>query len=349
MKAFHFKNKVDSLPESIDRIMAPIQIRIKPTNVCNHNCCYCSYRANNLQVGRGMVIKDQIPREKMIEILDDIIEMEAKSVTFSGGGEPFCYPHLLEAVKKLSQSRVKFAALTNGAKLQGELAELFAYHGTWIRISIDGWDDESYSFYRGVPNGEFTKVMKNMENFKKLEGKCFLGVTIIVDKNNALHIYEFIKQLKNIGINTVKLSPCVISDSHTENDFYHKPIFEKVQEQTAKAINDFSNSTFQISNSYRKLDEKFKKKYTWCPYIQISPVIGADLNIYSCHTKAYNLDEGIIGSIKNRRFKDLWFLDKSKFFKINPSRHCNHYCVEVAKNMLILEYLNADKGHLEFV
>ena len=69
MKAFHFKDKIDSLPDSIDKIMPPIQIRIKPTNVCAHNCWYCAYRAEDLQLGQDMVTKDYIPREKMMEII----------------------------------------------------------------------------------------------------------------------------------------------------------------------------------------------------------------------------------------------------------------------------------------
>ena len=98
MKVFHFKEKVESLPISMDKIMPPVHIRIKPTNVCNHNRWYCAYKADNLQLGKDMVLKDYIPREKMMEILDDISEMNVKSVTFSGGGEPFCYPYLLESI-----------------------------------------------------------------------------------------------------------------------------------------------------------------------------------------------------------------------------------------------------------
>ncbi len=72
MKIFHYMEKIDSLPKNTDKIMAPIHIRIKPTNVCNHNCWYCAYRADNLQLGKDMVIKDYIPEKKMMEIIDDI-------------------------------------------------------------------------------------------------------------------------------------------------------------------------------------------------------------------------------------------------------------------------------------
>lgn len=349
MKIFHFKEKIDSLPETVEKILPPVHIRIKPTNICNHKCQYCAYTADNLQLGKDMVTRDTIPREKMLEILDNLLEMEVKAVTFSGGGEPFCYPYLLEVVKKLSQTSIKFASLTNGARLQGEIAEIFAYYGTWLRISIDGWDDESYSSYRRVPLGEFTKVMHNMEQFKGLDGKCLVGVSIVVDKKNADHIHDLVGRIKDVGADSVKISPCIVSNDGIENDNYHQPIFETVKDHIYRAKADFEDEGFEIFDAYHKLNEEFTKKYTWCPYLQILPVIGADMNIYPCQDKAYNLDEGLIGSIKEQSFKDFWFSEKNQFFTINPSIHCNHRCVADTKNKLILEYLNADRDHLGFV
>ena len=348
-KIFHFKEKMDSLPKAIDIIEPPLHIRIKPTNVCAHNCWYCAYRADNIQLGKDMVARDFIPKAKMMEIIDDLVDMGVKAVTFSGGGDPFYYLFLLDTVKRLSQTPIKFASLTNGARLQGEIASIFAQHGMWLRVSIDGWDDESYSKYRGVSRGEFIKVMKNLEDFKKKGGKCLLGVYIIVDIENASHIYELIKRLRDVGVDSVKIAPCIISNSGKENNEYHTPIFNLVKEQIRRAIEEFTNKGFEIFDSYHEQLETFKKDYTWCPYIQINPVIGADLNIYACHDKAYNLEEGLIGSIKNQRFKDFWFSGKSNFFKINPSKVCNHHCVVNEKNKMIIEYLDTDKEHLVFV
>ncbi len=349
LKIFHFKEKLDSLPENTGKIMPPIHIRMKPTNVCGHNCWYSAYKVDSLKLGQGMQKKDFIPREEMMEIIDDIVEMGVKAVTFSGGGDPFYYPYLLDTVKELSKTTVKFAALTNGAKLCGEVAEIFAHYGAWLRISIDGWDDESYSQYRGVSKGEFSKVMKNMEDFKKIGGNCYLGVSVIVDKENAIHLYEFIKRIKDVGVNSVKISPCVVSNDGVKNNEYHQPIFKNVKEQVKRATEDFASKNFEVFDSYHELDDKFNKEYDWCPYLQILPVIGADLNVYPCQDKAYNLDEGLIGSIKNQSFKDFWFSSKENFFKINPSKVCNHHCVANSKNKLVLEYLNADREHLGFV
>ncbi|MBI5240592.1 MAG: radical SAM protein [Elusimicrobia bacterium] len=348
-KIFHFKDKLDSLPKDKKEILPPIHVRVKPTNACNHNCSYCSYRADGLQLGKDMRQADSIPKAKMLEILEDFRDMGVRAVTFSGGGEPFCYPHLLDAARFLAGTDISFASLTNGSRLTGELAALFARHATWLRVSVDGWDEESYSSYRKVPRGEFAKVLKNIEGFKKLPGGCHLGVSLIIDQRNAPHVREMIGRFRALGADSVKASGCVVSDSVQENNAYHKAIFASVKEQIQRARSDFAGQGFEIFDAYHELDDKFRKSYGWCPYLQILPVIGADLNIYPCQDKAYNLAEGLLGSIKERRFKDFWSEGKAKFFKIDPRHHCDHHCVANLKNEMILEYLDADHEHIDFV
>jgi MoaA/NifB/PqqE/SkfB family radical SAM enzyme len=349
MKIFHFKEKLDSLSEESNQISPPLHVRIKPTNICNHDCWYCAYRADNLQLGQDMNVLDSIPRIKMLEIVEDLAAMGVRAVTFSGGGDPFCYPHLLETVERLRDSKIRFAALTNGSRLYSSIAEFFAHHATWLRISMDGWDNASYAAYRNCPDDEFSRVLANMETFKKIGGKCYLGVGIVVDIRNFNHIYDLIRKLQGIGVDSVKVSPCIVSNSGAENNAYHDPICSTVKEQIAKAMAEYGGQEFEINDSYHKQLETFSKTYHWCPYLQISPVIGADLNVYTCHDKAYNIKDGLLGSISDKRFKEFWSVNRSKFYGIDPAVICNHHCVADSSNLRIIEYLSADKNHLDFV
>lgn len=349
LKIFHYQEKLDSLPLGSGEVRAPVHIRIKPTNICNHGCSYCAYRDKDLQLGQDMVIKDKIPADKMAEIVEDCIEMGVKAVTFSGGGEPFCYPHLAETAKALADGGISIASLTNGALLKGEAAEIFARQGTWIRVSMDGWDGPSYARFRNVGEDEFGKVMKNIADFQNLDGQCFMGVSYIINRDNAEHVFEMGRRLKDIGVNSVKFSACVVSNEGRENNAYHAPVFEKIKEQTQRAVEELAGDSFEVFDSYHHLAEKFEKTYDWCPYQQILPIIGADQRVYSCQDKAYNLDCGVLGSIKEQRFRDFWFDGQEKFFTIKPSRDCNHHCVSNTKNMMIHEYMGADPDHLPFV
>jgi len=347
LKIFHFPDKIASLPHGSGRVLAPLQVRLKPTNVCNHRCSYCAYDNDDLQLGNGMQPRDSIPADKMMEIIDDIIEIGVKAVTFSGGGEPFVYPHLLSAVRRLAQSEVQFASLTNGSRLQGELAEIFSARGTWLRVSLDGWDGASYAAYRRVPETEFAKVLGNMEAFRRLGGACFLSVIINVDEHNALHVYETIAKLADIGVQSIKVAPIIYSNDCQVNHAHHERLFAPVNEQVARATSEFGG--VEVSNSYQAQLTSFAKSYTWCPYIQIRPVIAADLNVYSCHDKAYSLEKGLLFSLKDQRFKEAWFSHAETFFSINPSVDCNHHCMVSDNNKMLLEYLHADPDHMAFV
>ena len=350
LKVFHFHEKLVTLSPETSEIHAPIHVRIKPTNICNHHCNYCPYQSNKeLQLGADMVKKDQIPHDKMMEIVEDCIEMKVAAVTFSGGGEPFCYPHLAKSAQKLAETGIRIASLTNGGRLTGEAAEVFAQLGTWIRVSMDGWDGPSYVKFRKVNEREFQKILNNMKAFKKLGGACRLGVSYIISKDNAPHLYTMIKRIKEIGVDSIKLSPCIVSNEGKISKEYHAPIFDLVKEQALRAKEELEDSTFEVYDSYHQLEEKFNKSYQWCPFIQVLTVIGADQNVYSCQDKAYNLSSGLLGSIKEQRFKEFWFNNNQKFFIINPKKVCNHHCISNAKNLSLHQYLNVDQDHLPFV
>ena len=347
LKIFNYPDKIHSLPATEAAVLPPLHVRIKPTNICNHAGWFCADRQDDFQLGETLGERDQIPYPKMMEIVDDLIDMKVQAVTFSGGGEPFVYPHLQKTAQRLAEAGIAFASLTHGARLNGEVAELFARHATWVRVSMDGWDGPSYAKARHVKETEFAKVLANMEAFKKLGGKCNLSLVIVVGAENAHHLHDLIRQVAPLGPDSIKISPVIVSNRGEENAAYHAPHLDLVRDQLERAVRDFGHFT-EISDAFDAQLHTFEKGYHWCPMLQIRPVIAADLNIYSCQDKAYNPD-GLLFSIKDRRFKDAWLESKAQFMKVDPTVHCIHHCVAHGSNKLLLEFLDADPNHLPFV
>ena len=350
MKVFHYPQKLNSLPPETDEIRAPLHVRIKPTNACNQRCRYCSYLNEDMQIGRHMEKQDRIPWEKMVEIIDDCAAMGVKAITLSGGGEPLFYSHITETLRKIAETPISFAMLSNGSLLKGEPAELLSRHATWLRISIDGWDNASYARYRGVKEGMFNAVMGNISAFKALGGRCSLGVSVIVDQENVRHLYTTARRLKEAGADSLKVSPCFVNDDVVENQNKASAIMAEVQGELGRIANDLEDEAFEVYNHYHDLDDASRKTYNWCPLAQIQPVIGADLNIYACHYTAYNKDLGLMGSIRETSFQEFWMTDKQKFFSINPARDCKHFYCYDKLNKLITEYhYGLDEDHIPFV
>jgi wyosine [tRNA(Phe)-imidazoG37] synthetase (radical SAM superfamily) len=347
LKFLQFKDHLQGLADG--RIVAPVHIRVKPTNTCNHNCWYCAYRTNDLALGDEMVEKDSIPAERMMALAHEFVELGVKAVTFSGGGEPLLYKPLPDVIEILAAGGIRIAALSNGSNLKGRVADSFAKYGTWVRISLDAWDDTSYVASRGAKRDDFSRLIDNIRAFTARDTACVLGVSLIVGHDNHQRIAEVCALLKNCGVNHVKVSGAVVSNDAAGNNAYHLSIKAEVARQIAVA-QALADERFAILNHYHDLEDRFEKNYHTCPFLQFLTVIGADQHVYTCQDKAYT-EAGRMGSIAKRTFKEFWFSEENQMFlrAFDPSLQCGHHCVSHSKNLAIHEYLSLDQEHSFFV
>jgi hypothetical protein len=75
--------------------------------------------------------------------------------------------------------------------------------------------------------------------------------------------------------------------------------------------------------------------------MQTVPVVGADQMVYACHNKAYD-NTGVIGSIKDQSFRDLWFSEEAAkvFNTLNPKVSCQHQCANDMKNIFLHDLID---------
>lgn len=347
LKFLQFTDRLEALKDR--RLVAPVHVRLKPTNRCNHDCWYCCYRSETLSLGESMVEADAIPEGKIFEIADDLVDMGVKAVTFSGGGEPLIYRPLPQVIERLAKGGVRVASLTNGVNLQNHMADAFAEFATWIRISIDGWDEDSYVAARGAKEGEFSRVIQNIRNFTARGSNCSLGISYIITRDNHTRIVDLCRLMKDCGVSHVKLYGVIVGNDARANNQYHAEIERDVRAAIDEA-RKLDDATFSIVDHYHEMDERFEKAYETCPFLQFQTVIGADCTVYSCHDKAYT-QAGVMGSIRDRSFKEFWFSEENerRHREINPSRDCRHHCTAHRSNLAILEYLSLNPDHGVFV
>tara|TARA_Y100000034_G_C6910131_1_gene424125 strand:- start:10729 stop:11823 length:1095 start_codon:yes stop_codon:yes gene_type:complete len=338
-----------------EKITAPICVRIKPTNKCNHRCFYCSYDPDaedkNLLSG-GFKRNDEIPRDKMMEILDDFKEIGVKAITYSGGGEPLIYPHIEEAFKKTLENKIDLSIITNGQTLSGVLAD-YLKNAKWVRISLDACSKEIFSESRKVSGKFYEKLEKNLQEFaKNKEDFCELGINFVVHHLNKDTVYEAARHFKQLGVNHVKFTPRWI-DKKGEWEKYHEPFKESVIEQIKRANRELVDENFSIFDTYENdfsLTGVPERTYSKCAIMQTVPVIGADSVVYFCHDKTY-MKNGALGSIKDKSFKDLWFSPEAEkiFREFNAKKECPQHCTYDSRNILVQDFIKGyDPHHINF-
>lgn len=327
---------------------APIYIRIKPTNICNQNCYYCGSKDENVPEERALDRKATIPWEKMQEILEDIVEMGVKAVTFSGGGEPLVYPYIESTLEYIKEKNIDYSIITNGQELEGRKAELLA-DAKWIRVSLESACAKTYANIRGVHT--FNRVIQNITDFTKIKSReCTVGINCVVTHDNYKEIYDLCKLIQETGANNIKFSPLRLDGDLGE---YHEKIYDRVVEQLKEAKKDFESENFKIIDKYKDdagLSQNYQKPYHRCIIQEVFTVIGADCKVYLCHQRAYTRN-GDIGSLEKKRFKELWYDSKTikKVRELDVCKECNFRCVFDERNILLNNLLNIDKNHINFI
>ncbi|MDE2020455.1 MAG: radical SAM protein [Patescibacteria group bacterium] len=336
-KIVWFPEKLASFRDG--NITAPIYVRVKPTNRCNQKCDFCAYGHGDWDIGMHETVehRDVIPRQKMLEVLEDFHALGVKAVTYSGGGEPLMHPDITEFMSTTVQYGIDLSIITNGSMLEGERAAILR-SSNWTRVSMDYTDATQMSQSRRVPENQFGRVLKNISEFAKAKPRsCELGVNYIVTQTNVTGLAAFCKRLRDCGVENVRISPVWRPDFAA----YHKPIASAVASEI-DAARALTNPAFAIYSSY-DLDSsshQIRRGYHKCYFSQMVPVVGADQFIYGCHNVAFS-EHGKIGSIKNRRFRDLWFSDEARRFfdGLDPDVSCRHQCASDGRNKLIAGFL----------
>lgn len=347
LKIFAQTKELNDIGEG--RRIAPIYIRIKPTNYCNHKCYYCSYADSELGLRDSVNKQDQIPWEKMQEIISDISDMGVKAVTFSGGGEPLVYPYIVKTMQMVLDEGIDLSIITNGQMMKGESAELLA-NAKWVRISFDSSNASTYSKTRQIRLEAFDEVCKNIYGFSKLKDKdCELGINFVINHENAGQVYDTAKLVKTLGANHIKYAARVTKDLFA----YHESFKQSAIEQIHRAKEELEDGNFRVIDKYEgDFDSAlvFQRCYNKCYINRIVTVIAADSKVYFCHDKAY-VQEGIVGDLKNRSFKDLWFSEETvkRYQGFNPQEECNHHCIYDDRNELLNAFYSLERKHINFI
>jgi len=340
LKIAWFPKKLQSFKD--EKLTAPICVRIKPTNKCCHNCYFCVYNFNFSSMHESANKIDEIPLNKMLEILADLRDMGVKAVTYSGGGEPLFHKDIIEILQKTLDCGLDLSMLTNGQLLDGTRAEKMI-HAKWIRVSMDYWNSDMFGESRKINKTLFHRIISNIKNFSAaIKGaSCDLGVNYIITRDNYKTLQEAFNLLVSTGVDNIRFSPLWVPNFFN----YHDPIKSTVKNQLS-VIYKKPVPGVTVYDTYNIVPEVTTRTYSRCYFLQVVPVIAADQKIYNCHNKSYD-PQGIIGSITDKKFSDVWFSKETQDYIKNfrPDILCNHQCANDQKNKYIHEILGCSSDN----
>jgi len=181
---------------------------------CNHLCPRC--------VG-GRVGAENL--ENMCGIVEQIVDLGAKSIVVSGGGEPLLNektPHLIEFARSKG---LEIGLITNGGvRLPEDKLVKVIKNTHWIRISMDGSTPEEFMHSHGMSEKAFQKILNNMRNMAEVRDKyglqsCDIGTGYLTDDVTKNGMVRATKICKDLGLSYIQFRPFFYYETNVDAEF----------------------------------------------------------------------------------------------------------------------------------
>ncbi|MDP2909206.1 MAG: radical SAM protein [Nanoarchaeota archaeon] len=321
---------VDRLIEWAKRgTAAPQRVLLYPTNSCNLKCVFCYQQLAPYDYS------DFMPKQKWLDLTEELCKMGVEVLQISGGGEPMLVPDtVLEMMETIKRHGVCGRLVTNGTVWKEEwVKKVIELNWDNIIFSIDGPDAKIHDSLRGV-KGSFEKTVRSIKLFRyykevyKAE-KPLLEFSTVFCKSNFEHIDKIIRLAHDIGVKVITFEPVFVS-----NPYVHKIKLTKEQRihfmkdivpdalNLARSLGIITNleslinlkvveETGNLKEEIKSIKEKGKdadliKKFpfidTPCFEPWLWPKIEANGEVGPCST---NMLAG--ENIKNKTFKEVWY------------------------------------------
>lgn len=185
----------DKMFAHIDRIFGeqrPITADIFLNNYCNNNCPYCTYKRWDFSDGaRSMLLPE------FIKYANRLIDLGVQGFILTGGGEPTISKDFDKIVEWLDSNNIKYGINTN-------FNRLIKCNPTYLKVSLDAWDNKSYTDKRGV--ARYTKVRQNILEFVDTKSPTTkLGIQLLA--KTVEEVRTFYEANKDLPVDYISIRP----------------------------------------------------------------------------------------------------------------------------------------------
>ncbi|MAG50310.1 hypothetical protein CL621_01555 [archaeon] len=332
--------------EIIERILSwnkgikqgPIKFDIFLTNKCNLNCKFCAYpRLNN--------IKEELNKEKILDLLKEAKELNAKIFGILGG-EPFVRKDTIEIMRRAKQYDMDGSLVTNGTLLSEEdLKSITEMHWDLIRFSVDGSKKEIHDFLRGKEDS-FSKTTTAIKKLQEIKGETetnspTIEINTVLCKKNILDLPNIITLSNELKIKRIYLLPMIEFVEDIE-DLKIKDI------QTTLKVIDQSKNLAADYNITVNLDE-IKENYIFTKPNEMDEVKLSKNNSTPCFLPWYSIcinaygdvtpcavlaeeKEAFCGNINEETLDKIWYGNKFSKIRENMAKQkmlsaCSRCCM----------------------
>lgn len=327
----------------------PVSVELDLSNICNHGCPWCSFN------GFRQEHWQHFDTPRILSLLDELAEVGVKSITFTGGGEPLVHAQAEAILTKASQY-FEWGVVTNGRRMEGNLAALIAAHARFVRVSLDAGTTQTHQMLHATAMPEYARILKNMAQVVAQAydrgTSLTVGASFCVFDVNLKEIRQAARRVKDTGANYLEVRP--VFPTEWRGGGFGNPLTEamvdEARDELESAKRECDGDGFRVIGMIRRFEQVTDKTkpYKSCHIGPITTVINADGNIYHCCVQR-GMPQFVAGSVLTAPFKDVWLSAQHRQMIADIDVSKCPSCRYDGYNQLIEEAFLSDAMHKEFL
>jgi MoaA/NifB/PqqE/SkfB family radical SAM enzyme len=352
----NFINPPAKLMYHIDRISqirdgkhpAPVNVEIDLSNRCNLGCAGCHFAhthtrgplAHSAKPANMQDVGDLMTYSMALKIIDELAGFGVRSITWTGGGEPTLHPDFDAIVYQAAVAGIPQGIYTNGTQIDANRAELLKQSMTFVYVSLDRADKESYKAYKKTD--AFEKACAGIRNLVHAKGTATIGVGFLLSAESVDSVYDMIHLGKDLGADYVQFRPEIdydVTDASKgpDNTWWIGQVIEDFEGRDIPGV-EIDLSRFKMYRDW------YAHPYPICYWAQMQTVITPNGKLWTCvNRRGFSGDE--LGDLNTEGFEDIW--KRSKAFTVNHD--CRAMCRGHVPNLTLDRMMQQPKGHENFV
>lgn len=280
----------------------PIYMEVSPIGLCNHRCVFCGldfmgYKNARLELKRAETL------------LPELGHLGLKSIMYAGEGEPLLHPDMCRITELTKTAGIDVAFTTNGTLMTPDKAEVLLQHSTWIKISCNGGDEESYFKIHRGKRTDFEKMFDNLRAALAIRQEkhypCTLGLQLVLVPENQGSVTNLARMASEAGADYLVIKPF---SQHTQsiNRQYENLEYDGM-DALEKELKQYETETFKVifRRSTMERWNHREKNYRKCLALPFWSYIDSSGNVWGCSMFLGN-EKFLYGNIYENSFEEIW-------------------------------------------
>ncbi len=341
----------------------PWNVQIDLTNRCNNDCiaCWCNSPLLGDKAMKEEVKKQHLTYETAIQLIDELAELGTRFIYFTGGGEPFMHPKILDIMRHVKDRGMHLGMSTNFTLVTKKKAEELVNIGIdHMNLSMWSATPEMYVIQHPSKTEEtFRRMTEVIDHFHKLKKKTLLkrpklGMYNVINAYNHLEVTDMLEFAFQHKMNEISYVPVDTVPGCTDQIQLQEEHMENLSRQVAELpekhrlfrrkynhnvtftnLDVFAQRITSVGARQSNYDGELLSALPSCYAGWSFARVMANGDVNSC-LKSFKIP---IGNIQHDSFTDIWFGEKQEDFR----RHTIDYDIndpyfkQMGNDMLTME------------